>query len=86
MKDGKIGFRSVGITIALAIAGIAIGLSDFIIHKVSAMNFLTETRQIQPLTGMTGSTDLVSNTMGFTGVIVCIIFVAIAMYSIRSMA
>jgi hypothetical protein len=94
MKDGKIDFKSVGITIVLAIVGTCIGFWDFISQKVNIMNFLAEVTRIKPmavtidLSG--GSTDLV-NGFGFGGIailvmVIAIVCIAFAMLGIRGMA
>lgn len=84
MKDGKIDVKSVGITIALAIGGVCVGLYDFITQKQVVMDFLAESANMQPT--VIGGADVWTNTVGFGGVIVCVLFVAFAMFSIRSMA
>jgi hypothetical protein len=83
MKDGKIDFKSVGITIILAIIGACVGLFDFISQKTNVLNFLAGLIHVQPMA--VNGADY-TNFIGFGAVVICIFFVAIAMYSVRSMA
>lgn len=84
MKDGKIDIRSVGITIALAIAGVCVGLYDFATQKATVMDFIAGATQVQPVA--LGGADVWQNSLGFGGVVLCVVLVAIAMFSIRCMA
>jgi len=92
MKNGKIDFKSVGITIALAIVGVGIGFYDFFSQKANVMNYLFYNLLIRPVvnTPLVPTTDVV-NSMGFAVVpfvimIVAIVCIGIMLGGVKGMA